>query len=73
MTTVKVTLWKIALSIFALICVVLPGLPVSAAVPQENPDTAVVVFSGVSLFQFYTGVLDSVIIKSQADSENTFR
>ena len=67
MTTVKVTLWKIALSIFALICVVLPGLPVSAAVPQENPDTAVVVFSGVSLFQFYTGVLDSVIIKSQAD------
>jgi len=67
MTTVKVTLWKIALTAFALVCVVLPGLPVSAALPQENPDTAVVFFNGVSLFQFYTGILDLVILKNQAD------
>ena len=67
MTPALVALRKIALITFALVCAALPGLPVSAAVPQENPDSAAVVFNGASLFQFYTNILDSVILKNQAD------
>jgi hypothetical protein len=46
------------------------GLPVNAAAtPQEDPDTALVVFSGISLFQFYSGTLDSDLIRNQQGIE----
>ena len=55
------------LIVFIMIAVAIVSVcsPVSAAVPQENPDTAPVIFSGVSFFQFYSNVLDSVLAKNQ--------
>jgi hypothetical protein len=60
---------KIVVVILIVVCFVLICSPIFAAVPQENPDTAAVAFSGVSLFQFYSGTLDSVLAKNQQDIE----
>jgi hypothetical protein len=60
---------KIVIIVSITACFTLAGLPVFAASSQENPDTAAVVFSGVSLFQFYSGTLDSVLAKNQQDIE----
>jgi len=46
---------KIVIIVSITSCFTLAGLPVFAASSQENPDTAAVVFSGVSLFQLYAG------------------
>ncbi len=69
MTLGKGLLKKITLIIFITACFAMVGSPVFAAAPQENPDTAAVVFSGVSLFQFYSSTLDSVLAKNQKDIE----
>jgi Domain of unknown function (DUF4129) len=58
---------KLAIIVFITASITLFGLPVIAATPQENPDTAAVVFNGVSLFQLYSGTLDSVLAKNQQD------
>ncbi len=58
---------KLAVIVFITAIIALFGLPVVAATPQENPNTAAVIFSGVSLFQLYSGTLDSVLAKNQQD------
>jgi len=60
---------KIVIIVSITSCFTLAGLPVFAASSQENPDTAAVVFSGVSLFQLYAGTLDSVLAKNQQNIE----
>ena len=42
------------------------SLPVFAADNQENPDTATVIYNGMSLFNFYTDTLDFVLIRNQS-------
>ena len=42
----------------------LAGLPALAATPHEPPETARVVFSGISLFRYYTEALDFTLSKS---------
>jgi hypothetical protein len=64
MIPAKRVLLKIALIICTLAYLALAGLPVYALEPQENPDTAKLVFSGASLFQFYSSTLDSVLTKN---------
>jgi hypothetical protein len=44
-----------------MLCFTMLGLPVFAAEPHENPETAVTVFSGMTLFQFYSDNLDFVL------------
>ena len=69
MTLVKAVFKRIAVIICIVICFTMLGLPVFAAEPHENPETARAVFSGISLFQFYSGTLDFILIKSQQDIE----
>ena len=73
MMAVKNVLKKIAVIMAILTCFTLVGLQVSAATPQENPDTATMVFSGISLFQFYSSTLDSVLTKNQKDIETAIQ
>ncbi len=57
------------ISIFAClltICFAVFASPVMAAEPQENPDTAKVVYDGVSFFNFYSNTLDFVLERSQS-------
>ena len=42
------------------------SLPVFAADNQENPDTATVIYNGMSLLNFYTDTLDFVLIRNQS-------
>jgi hypothetical protein len=42
------------------------SLPVFAAENQENPDTARVIYDGMSLFNFYTDTLDFILIRNQS-------
>jgi hypothetical protein len=64
MITGKSTLKKFMAFTCLLAIVTIAGLPVSAAEPQENPDTAKTVFSGISLFQFYAENLDFVLTQT---------
>ena len=56
---------KLAVIVSITVSIILFSWPVFAAAPQENPDTAAVIFNGVSLFQLYSGTLDSVLAKNQ--------
>ena len=64
---------KIAIMICIVICFVMIGSPVLAVDKQENPDIAKVVFSGISLFQFYSGNLDSILVKNQQNIETNIQ
>jgi hypothetical protein len=66
---VKSAFKKISVSACIVACLAMVGLPVFAAEPHEDPETARTVFSGMSIFQFYSGTLDFVLIKSQQDIE----
>jgi hypothetical protein len=57
----------LAAMVCVVLCIVMVGVPVFAITPQENPDTAKTEFSGLSLFQLYSGTLDLVLIKNQQD------
>ena len=63
----KNILTKMAAMVCAVLCIVMVGVQVYAIAPQENPDTAKVEFSGLSLFQFYASTLDSVLTKNQQE------
>ena len=58
---------KLAAIVSITISITLFAMPVFAATPQENPDIAAVIFNGVSLFQLYSGTLESVLAKNQQD------
>jgi hypothetical protein len=40
-----------------------------AATPHENPETAIPVFSGIALFQYYSYSLDSILLKDATQAE----
>jgi hypothetical protein len=69
MIRLKNGLKKIALIACVAACLTMVGTPVFAAEPHEDPETAQTVFSGISLFQFYSDTLDFVLAKSQKDIE----
>ncbi|MDO8688200.1 MAG: hypothetical protein Q7K41_06405, partial [Dehalococcoidales bacterium] len=59
-------------TVAVIICLVLlsiMSLPVLAATPHEDPETAKAVFSGVSLFRYYADSLDFVLGKNPAEVE----
>ncbi len=64
---------QIAIVACIVVCFAMVGLPVFAAEPHEDPSTAQVVFSGMPLFQFYSGTLDSVLIGNQQNIETNIR
>ncbi|NLE07932.1 MAG: hypothetical protein GX631_01595, partial [Dehalococcoidales bacterium] len=48
-----------------LVLLITAGVPVSAEeISHKNPDTVSVEYSGVSLFQYYSETLDSVLMKN---------
>lgn len=63
MTLIKQTLKKIMLGSCLILCLAMIATPVFAAAPHEDPDAAPLIFSGTSLFQFYSGTLDFVIAR----------
>lgn len=56
---------RIIIATILFLAVLLPGNnTVMAAEPHENPETARITFSGISLFRYYSGSLDYVIGKN---------
>ena len=63
----KKLLQRIAMCTYLLaICFTVFASPVMAAESQENPDTAKVVYDGVSFFNFYSNTLDFVLERNQS-------
>jgi hypothetical protein len=52
-----------AVTFLAIVCAAIPSLAL-AADPHENPETAEQVFSGISLFRYYSASLESVLKKN---------
>ncbi len=70
MTLVRNMLKKLVIIALILVsCLSIVGLPVRAAAPHEDPETSTAIFSGISLFYFYSDTLDFILIKSPRDVE----
>ncbi|MCX6003245.1 MAG: hypothetical protein NTX46_02255, partial [Chloroflexi bacterium] len=60
----KHDLWRIILVVVCVAAVVAMSLPVLAVTPHEDPDTAVTVYDGISLFRYYSETWEFVLAKN---------